>query len=143
MRKERKKWKKLCTQVDAIWFVFSLTDFSMVCYEDYTVNRMNDDLALFGEWINSKELEKPRIELVFSRKDQFKELLQKEASLSILKSLLPTLDETRVLESISDRFLELDREKRVKAVHYVNIIDRGDVESLLDKGINTLVSERF
>jgi len=115
----------------------------MVCYEDYTVNRMNDNLALFGEWINSKELEKPRVELVFSRKDQFKELLQKEASLPNLKSLFPTLDETRVLESISDRFLELDREKRVKAVHYVNIIDRGDVESLLDKGINTLISERF
>ena len=47
LRTERRKWKRKYENIDAVFFVASLTDWAQELYEDESRNRMQESLAVW------------------------------------------------------------------------------------------------
>lgn len=79
-RSERRKWIHCFDDVKAVLFLAGLTGYNQVLFEDQTVNRMKESLALFGEVIRYPQFKDTPIFLLLNKKDLF-ELMIKKASL--------------------------------------------------------------
>ncbi|OQV22091.1 Guanine nucleotide-binding protein G(q) subunit alpha [Hypsibius exemplaris] len=82
-RSERRKWIHCFENVNAMIFVASLSDFDQELldktannYEDRTVNRMEESLALFNVVIQDRFLQTASIILLLNKTDIFQEKLQ-------------------------------------------------------------------
>ncbi|OWA55544.1 Guanine nucleotide-binding protein G(q) subunit alpha [Hypsibius exemplaris] len=82
-RSERRKWIHCFEKVNAMIFVASLSDFDQELldktannYEDRTVNRMEESLALFNVVIQDRFLQNASIILLLNKTDIFQEKLQ-------------------------------------------------------------------
>lgn len=75
-RNERKKWIHSFEDVQAVLFVAAISEFDQVLYEEATVNRMTEALALFKEVSNSSYFNKSAIILFLNKIDLFSEKIK-------------------------------------------------------------------
>lgn len=74
-RNERKKWIHCFDQVTAVIFVAAMSEYNQTLYEDNSVNRIEEALALFEEVCNSKWFKQTAMILFLNKSDLFKEKL--------------------------------------------------------------------
>eukprot|EP01156_Anaeramoeba_ignava_P017979 Anaeramoba_ignava/a90503_36.p2 GENE.a90503_36~~a90503_36.p2 ORF type:complete len:331 (+),score=100.79 a90503_36:4729-5721(+) len=77
-RSERRKWIHCFEDVTTVLFCASLVDYDQTLREDFTVNRMNESLALFHEICTSPWFAKSSIILFLNKMDIFEEKIKKE-----------------------------------------------------------------
>jgi len=74
-RSERKKWIHCFENVTAIIFLVAISEYDQSLYEDESVNRMQEALALFDSIANSRWFVRTSIILFLNKIDLFKEKL--------------------------------------------------------------------
>lgn len=75
-RNERRKWMHCFDNVNGIIFLCNLAGYNTVLFEDATVNRMSECLALFKQTVNNPVFEKTPFYLLLNKKDMFEEKLR-------------------------------------------------------------------
>lgn len=75
-RNERKKWIHCFSEVTAVIFVASLSEFDQRLFEDDETNRMVEAINLFDEICNSRWFVNTSMILFLNKKDLFKEKIQ-------------------------------------------------------------------
>jgi hypothetical protein len=74
-RSERKKWLHCFDNVNAIIFLEGLAGYKQVLFEDQTVNRMHESLALFDEIVRNPMFLSIPIFVFLNKKDLFEEMI--------------------------------------------------------------------
>jgi len=74
-RNERKKWIHIFDNCTAVIFVAAISEYNQVLYEDNTMNRIDEALALFEEISSSKFFKKTAMILFLNKRDLFAEKL--------------------------------------------------------------------
>lgn len=75
-RNERKKWIHCFSEVTAVIFVVSMSDYDQKCYEDDITNRMAESLDLFDEIVNGNWFKNTHVMLFLNKVDLFKKKIQ-------------------------------------------------------------------
>ncbi|KAG2382853.1 hypothetical protein C9374_004820 [Naegleria lovaniensis] len=147
-RNERKKWGKAFQKqpLDCIWFLISLSDFFKVCYENEELNRLNDSLAIFSEWLRSDAVKNVKhFWVVFTHLDELEQELPR-LKMSFLKTIVPGVEDgmtaNQLYQHISQKFLSIDSEKRVNHIECLNSTDTDQVRQLFDKAINEIIENK-
>jgi len=78
-RNERKKWIHCFDDVNAVIFVVALSEYDQMLFEDNTVNRMVEAIALFEEISNSRWFTNTSMNLYLNKKDLFEEKVKKSS----------------------------------------------------------------
>lgn len=76
-RNERRKWIHCFEGVTAVIFVAAISAYNQTLYEDNTVNRLAEALALFEEIANSRWFRDTAIILFLNKSDLFREKIKK------------------------------------------------------------------
>mmetsp|Transcript_31299 Transcript_31299/g.29840 ORF Transcript_31299/g.29840 Transcript_31299/m.29840 type:complete len:356 (-) Transcript_31299:403-1470(-) len=84
-RSERRKWIHCFDDVRAIIFLEGLAGYNQVLFEDNSVNRMQESLALFAEVVKNPLFKSTPIFVFLNKKDLFEEMIPKTP----LKSCFP------------------------------------------------------
>lgn len=74
-RSERRKWLHLFEGIALVIFVSDISSYDTLLFEDETVNRFEEDIALFDSICNSRWFMKTEILLLFNKVDLFKDKL--------------------------------------------------------------------
>jgi len=82
-RNERKKWIHCFSEVTAVIFVASLSEFDQRLFEDDETNRMIEAINLFDEICNSRWFVNTSMILFLNKKDLFKEKIQEVSIASV------------------------------------------------------------
>jgi len=136
LRSERRKWNHRLRDVDAVFFVASLTDWCLCLYEDESANRMRESLQVLADVAGQPLLADAPICLFLSKYD----LLEKrfgahpEQLQQILEGKTPEEPVTgaRSLAAfIKSRFLEAC--PRCSQVHIVDLIDPDQTSKALNQ----------
>ncbi|GBG32324.1 Guanine nucleotide-binding protein subunit alpha [Hondaea fermentalgiana] len=75
-RNERKKWIHCFDNVTAVIFVAAISEYDQVLYEDQSMNRQDESVALFKEMCESKWFRDKSMILFLNKRDLFREKLQ-------------------------------------------------------------------
>ncbi len=75
-RSERRKWIHCFDDVKAIIFLEGLSSYHQVLFEDSSVNRMHESLALFGEVVSNPIFESTPIFMFLNKKDLFEDMIK-------------------------------------------------------------------
>lgn len=75
-RSERKKWIHCFENVTAILFLVAISEYDQSLYEDESINRMQESLALFDSICNSRWFVRTSIILFLNKIDLFKQKIQ-------------------------------------------------------------------
>lgn len=78
-RNERKKWIHCFDDVNAVIFVVALSEYDQMLFEDNTVNRMVEAIALFEEICNSRWFTNTSMILYLNKKDLFEKKITKSS----------------------------------------------------------------
>lgn len=78
-RNERKKWIHCFDDVNAVIFVVALSEYDQMLFEDNTVNRMVEAIALFEEISNSRWFTHTSMILYLNKKDLFEGKIKKSS----------------------------------------------------------------
>jgi guanine nucleotide-binding protein subunit alpha len=120
MRSERKKWIHTFEKVDVIIFHVEIASYDQVLFEDDTVNRIKEALALFDSIVNSRWFIKTSFLLHFTKMDKLEAKIKK----SPLKNYFPDFEKDGrniddVKAYIESRFLSLNQhpEKIVQVIY--------------------------
>jgi len=84
-RNERKKWIHCFSEVTAVIFVASLSEYDQRLFEDDETNRMTEAINLFDEICNSRWFVNTSMILFLNKKDLFKEKI-KQVSISSVET---------------------------------------------------------
>jgi GTPase SAR1 family protein len=76
-RNERRKWIHCFEGVTAVIFVAAISAYNQTLYEDNTINRLAEALALFEEIANSRWFRDTAIILFLNKSDLFREKIKK------------------------------------------------------------------
>ncbi|CAM9528289.1 unnamed protein product, partial [Laminaria digitata] len=74
-RSERRKWMHCFDDVKAVIFLVGLSGYHQVLFEDSSVNRMQESLALFTEVAGNPVFEKTPMFVFLNKKDLFEEMI--------------------------------------------------------------------
>lgn len=130
-RSERLKWKR--AHYDVIFYLASLNDFDLLCYEDNSQNRMLESLNAFGEFINGDNLLKD-VFLIFTKIDVFKNLLETKDLSSVFEDYHDGKDWEKALDFITKKFVERNHGHRSRLhVYTINLMNIDDVTTLFEK----------
>jgi GTPase SAR1 family protein len=89
-RNERKKWIHCFNNLSSVFYIVSLAEYALKCYEDDSSNRTQESLTTFSEIVNSYHFkDSTKIVLIFTNTDNFKRyLLQRDMTVAF-GDLLP------------------------------------------------------
>jgi len=82
-RSERRKWMMCFPDVTAIIFCISLSGYNLTLEEDNQTNRLQEDLDLFGEIVNSKWFVRTPLILFLNKVDLFEQMMEDQIPLTI------------------------------------------------------------
>lgn len=114
-RSERKKWIHQFDDVKCILFIASLAEYSQVCYEEITKNRMDESLALFHDISKKNIFMKTPMYIILNKKDLFSTIFTN--ALFPLSNKFPEFKGTTVpqgIKFIEDKYIEQMPKNRQK-----------------------------
>ncbi|CAN0311834.1 unnamed protein product, partial [Discosporangium mesarthrocarpum] len=131
-RSERRKWMHCFDDVKAIIFLVGLSGYHQVLFEDNTVNRMQESLALFGEVVGNPLFEKTPVYVLLNKKDLFETMILTQP----LKKCFPEYDgpdgqALPALEYITEKYREVMKSKvpgKTVGVHVIAARVRMDMK---------------
>lgn len=132
-RSERKKWIHFFQNIDAIVFVFAVSEYDQMLYEDGRVNRIEESLALFDALCNSPWFVNTPFILFLNKVD----LLEAKLARSSFKAQFPDFDKNevdlnQVLEFLEKKILRLNRTRKPIYVHRTCATDTAAMKFVLN-----------
>jgi hypothetical protein len=138
-RSERLKWKR--ANYDVIFYMASLNDFDLLCYEDNSQNRMIESLNAFEDFINSENTVKD-VFLIFTKVDVFKNLIQTKDLSNVFKDYDGGRNWENALDFISKKFIERNHGNKGRLhVYTINLMDIEAVTTLFEKIFEIIAPE--
>lgn len=130
--------------VDSVWFVGSLSDFTKMCYENNTLNRFEDSLAVFNDWIDSNTTKNIRdFRLILTHADELEEMHISPETISFLKSnLIPHGNAKEIIDGITAKYQLLDKNNRLTQVSVINCTDTEQIRDYLTTTLNSIIDGR-
>jgi guanine nucleotide-binding protein subunit alpha len=113
-RSERKKWIHCFENVTAVIFVVALSEYDQHLYEDETVHRVTEALALFDEICNSRWFTKASMIVFFNKSDLFREKLKTKSISVCFPEYKGSDDFDESCNYIIQSFLKLNKQKEQK-----------------------------
>ena len=108
-RNERKKWIHCFSDVTAVIFVTSLSEYDQVLYEDESQNRMKESLSLFDEICNSRWFGDTSLILFLNKTDLFQEKIKTTDLNVCFSEYTGGLDYDKAAQFITNKFVELNK----------------------------------
>lgn len=129
-RNERKKWIHCFEDVSAVIFVAALSEFDQKLFEDESVNRMKEALALFEEICNSRWFRETSMILFLNKTDIFREKIKRGLTIA---QCWPEYSGGVSFDAqaayVTDRFVALNNsEMKDVYVHLTNATDTENVK---------------
>ena len=149
-RSERKKWPAVLKSCHALCYVISLAEFDEYCWEDPKTNRFKESMVTFQELLNGEHIKNKDLFVIFTNVDRFKQKIMKENRLALLRNaMMPfsisvdvcsdnQIDE--LIQNIVDRYLEMDRERRVTKHFVINALDRQEAQSQMSEILDAILN---
>lgn len=128
-RSERKKWNQLFTGNFECVFVVGLTQYFLNLYEVSNVNRLEEDLNCFKDYVNSEPFKDKKIILVFTRKDIFEQTLKEipyENHVEKLNKEMTPLED--IIEKFKLRIVNSDR----LIIKVISSLNEDDIMDLME-----------
>jgi len=133
-RNERKKWIHCFEGVMAVLFVGVLSEYDLVLYEDETMNRLVETLAVFDDICNSKWFVNTAMILFLNKQDLFQEKI-KTVPLTVCPVFKGYTGDNSFeggVEAIEKKFQALNRNpNKVIHTHVISAVDTGLMASVL------------
>ncbi|KAL8283389.1 hypothetical protein RQP46_005799 [Phenoliferia psychrophenolica] len=132
-RSERKKWIHCFEGVNVLLFLVAVSEYDQTLFEDESVSRMDEAMALFEATSNSRWFSTSSVVLFFNKIDLLEEKLPK----SSLKAAMPRyagddLSFPQALEFFHQTFSALYTQKRPLYHHFVTATDTNLVKKVTD-----------
>jgi len=108
-RSERKKWIHCFENVTAIVFLVAISEYDQMLYEDESVNRMQEALALFDSICNSRWFTRTSIILFLNKIDLFREKLERSPISNYFPDYMGGSDFQSACDYFSGRFVSLNQ----------------------------------
>ncbi|CAM9299227.1 unnamed protein product [Phaeothamnion confervicola] len=104
-RSERRKWIHCFDNVNAIIFLVALSGYNQVLFEDSSVNRMHEALALFEEVVSNPIFADTPIFIFLNKKDLFEQMIKTDPlTIAFPEFAGPEGDVHAALDFITDKF---------------------------------------
>jgi len=130
-RNERRKWIHCFSDVTAVLFVCSLSEYDQKLGEDETVNRMHESLKLFEEICNNEFFTETPMILFLNKRDLFAEKIKKIPLTVCFPEYTGGPDYDKATKYISDRFMEKNKNsKRQIYPHLTCATDTGNIKAV-------------
>jgi GTPase SAR1 family protein len=110
-RSERSKWASQFTDVIAVLWVFALSSYDQVLFEDTNTNRMMEEFTLFRDTSKHQAFEKTNFIVLLNKFDQFQDKVERipfDFSFENYKYKGNPKDTTEIIEWIKDILRNLD-----------------------------------
>lgn len=119
-----------------ICYVTSLSHFNEPCYEDKNTNRMIESLNAFKDVCNDPELKEKPFIVIFNKLDIFKKKIQHKEKYEDFLHVFPEYndghDEHKILEFITNEFLNLHERPKSITFYYSNAIEADSIKEIFD-----------
>jgi guanine nucleotide-binding protein G(i) subunit alpha len=83
-RNERKKWLHCFAGVNMLMYITAMNEYDQMLYEDDTVNRMEESIAVFKGLLDYEEFRSKPVIIFFNKRDLLHERLKKGVDPSVL-----------------------------------------------------------
>jgi len=128
-RNERRKWIHCFSDVTAVLFVCSLSEYDQKLGEDENVNRMQESLKLFEDICNNEFFTSTPMILFLNKRDLFAEKIKKVPLTVCFPDYQGGSDYDKATKYISDKFMEKNRNsKRQIYPHLTCATDTGNIK---------------
>ncbi|KAJ5075266.1 guanine nucleotide-binding protein g(o) subunit alpha [Anaeramoeba ignava] len=144
-RSERRKWIHQFDDVTVLIYVVALSEYDQKLYEDESINRMRESLALFDKTVNHPSFKKKNCILLFNKRDLFEEKISKVDLTVCWPEYDGGLNYNNATEFIKNKFLETGTIKSKKAqrqiiTHFTCATDTDNIKNVFDSIQNTVVT---
>jgi len=112
-----KKWTSVFDNVSVVFFVASLSDYDLRCYEDDVTNRMMESIELFEKTINNTSFINQKILLIFTKKDLFAEKIQRISLKDCFDDYGEGNDHEQAFQFILRKYLESNKGDEDRITH--------------------------
>jgi len=130
-RNERRKWIHCFSDVTAVLFVCSLSEYDQKLSEDESVNRMHESLKLFEEICNNQFFFSTPMILFLNKRDIFAEKIKKIPLTVCFPEYTGGNDYDKATKFISDKFLSKNKNsKRQIYPHLTCATDTGNIKAV-------------
>lgn len=138
-KSQREDWKQYYGRASAVIFVASLSCYDEWMIEDRNKNKMTDQLELFREIVNEKQLKNVPIILLFTKKDLFmKKFIFEKVPLSVCPSFTFAMepvpvDSESAFGYVRNRFFSLRTSRRTATgcvKKAVNTLDQEEIHKV-------------
>jgi len=133
-RNERKKWIHCFEGVMAVLFVGVLSEYDLVLYEDESMNRLVETLAVFDDICNSKWFVNTAMILFLNKRDLFQEKIRTVplTVCPVFKDYTGSPSFEAGVEAIEKKFQALNRNpNKVIHTHVISAVDTALMASVL------------
>ncbi|GAA97620.1 uncharacterized protein L969DRAFT_48716 [Mixia osmundae IAM 14324] len=138
-RSERKKWIHCFENVTAIVFLVAISEYDQMLYEDESVNRMQEALALFDSIANSRWFMSTSIILFLNKIDLFKEKLTRSPIQPYFQDYTGGANLQAACDYFSNRFVSLNQSSSKQVyVHFTCATDTNQIKFVLS-AVNDIV----
>jgi len=130
-RSERRKWIHCFSQVTAVLFCASLSDYCHCLRENSNVNRMEEALELFSEVANSAYFNRSAIILFLNKVDIFEQKLKEIPLNTFFEEYQGGRDKDYACEYVRARFVELVSDSTKLFPHITCALDTNHIEHVI------------
>jgi len=122
-RNERRKWIHCFDDANAVIFVVALSEYDQMLFEDNTVNRMVEAIALFDEISNSRWFTNTSMILFLNKKDLFEKKISRSSIKVAHEDFLdyggPEFDYEQGVEYFKTKFLQRNKNQNKQIFPHV------------------------
>jgi len=144
-RSERRKWIHCFQSVTSILFFVALSEYDQVLQETAEMNRMHESLKLFEQMFNGRWFLETGFILLFNKDDLFRAKIVKTDLNVCFPEYNGGCDYNNALEFIKNKFLSLNKTKRMLYSHVTCSTDTDQIkkvyfsirETILDNQLQT------
>lgn len=143
-RSERRKWIHCFQDITAVLFVFAVSEYDQMLFEDERVNRMHEAIMLFDSLCNSKWFINVPFILFLNKVDIF----EQKVKMSSIKQYFPDYtgrmgDSETGLKYFEDIFLSLNRTNKPIYVHRTCATDTQSMRFVLTAVTDMIVQQNL
>jgi hypothetical protein len=130
--------KQVLVNVDVIFYLIPLDNFDQTIYESDEINKLEEELKIFGQVMDNDDFEKWKFVVIFTKGDILKKKLIRNDSIDKLKELGFNKDVN--YENIVDFYTEIFKKKIINNVN-INFYKLGSALEIVE--LKTLVHNIF
>ncbi|KAJ3449709.1 guanine nucleotide-binding protein g(o) subunit alpha [Anaeramoeba flamelloides] len=120
-RSERRKWIHQFDDVSLIIYVTAISEYDQKLYEQDTVNRLHESLALFEKTVNNNYFKKKNCVLLFNKFDLFQKKIKKIDLKVCFRKYKGGCNEENALNFITKKFIRSAKKGKKRVYHHYTV----------------------